>query len=156
LNGTTNTKGEYRFSEVEYSFAGLTAKVIVKKNGYEEKWSDITSDLMTGKDNPERQFLVYIKKTCTMVGTWVQETEGGIPTTSWTITADGKAREVGGGNATGTATFTGRKLHIEWTTRDGYAGYYEWNLDEDCTSGKGNLVFTKTGVGTHKSNVKRR
>jgi hypothetical protein len=58
----TNAKGEFRFSDVEYSFAGLTAKVKVSKDGYEEKWSDITADLMEGVDNPERQFLVYLKK----------------------------------------------------------------------------------------------
>ena len=62
LKGSTNAQGEYRFSDVEYSFAGTTSRVVVKKTGYEEKWSDITSDLMTGKDNAERQFLVYIKK----------------------------------------------------------------------------------------------
>ena len=110
---------------------------------------------MTGKDNPERQFLVYIKKACTMVGIWQQTTEHGVPTTRWTIGADGKAQESGGGNAKGIATFSGRKLQIKWTTEDNYAGYYEWDLDEGCTSGKGNLVFTKSGVGTHKSTVKR-
>lgn len=68
MKGNTNTKGEYRFSDVEYSFKGTTSKVIVKKKGYDEKWSDITSDLMTGKDNPERQFLIYIKKNKTVCG----------------------------------------------------------------------------------------
>lgn len=61
-SGNTNAKGEVRLSDLEYSFQGLTARVVVTKPGYEEKWSDITADLMTGKDNPERQFLIYLKK----------------------------------------------------------------------------------------------
>lgn len=62
MKGSTNATGEYRFTDMEYSFQGTTAKVIVTMTGYEEKWSDITSDLMTGKDNPERHFLIYLKK----------------------------------------------------------------------------------------------
>lgn len=81
MKGTTNTLGEYRFSDVEYSFKGTTSKVIIKKTGYEEKWSDITSDLMTGKDNPERQFLVYIKKQSTAAN-WAGTYEGN---TSWGV-----------------------------------------------------------------------
>ena len=81
MKGTTNTQGEYRFSDVEYSFKGTTSKVIIKKTGYEEKWSDITSDLMTGKDNPERQFLVYIKKQSTAAN-WAGTYEGN---TSWGV-----------------------------------------------------------------------
>lgn len=81
MKGTTNTQGEYRFSDVEYSFKGTTSKVIIKKTGYEEKWSDITSDLMTGKDNPERQFLVYIKKQ-SGAANWAGTYEGN---TSWGV-----------------------------------------------------------------------
>jgi hypothetical protein len=64
--GTTSASGEVRFSDMEYSFQGTTARVKVTKRGYEEKWSDITADLMTGKDNPERQFLIYLKKDKTV------------------------------------------------------------------------------------------
>lgn len=77
MKGSTNAQGEYRFSDEEYSFKGLTAKIIVKKTGYEEKWSDITEDLMTGKDNPERQFLVYIKNKGGLPKV-INECEGGI------------------------------------------------------------------------------
>jgi hypothetical protein len=62
MKGTTNAMGECRFSDVEYGFSGTTARVTVTKTGYDEKWSDITSDLMTGQDNAERQYLVYLKK----------------------------------------------------------------------------------------------
>lgn len=154
VKGVTGTNGLTKLNVPESGFKGTTLRVVVTKTGYEEKWSDIDAELMTGK-GVARKFLVYIKKPCTMVGIWEQQTEHGVPTTKWTITADGKAQESGGGNATGIATFTGRKLHIKWTTKDNYAGYYEWDLDEGCTSGKGNLVFTKSGVGTHKSTVKR-
>ncbi len=77
MKGITNAKGEYRFSDVEYSFAGTTSKVIVKKTGYEEKWSDITSELMTGNDNPERQFLVNIRRKGGLPKV-INECEGGI------------------------------------------------------------------------------
>lgn len=153
VKGVTGTNGLAQLKVPESGFKGTTSRVVVTKTGYEEKWSDIDAELMTGK-GAARKFLVYIKKPCTMVGTWEQSTEHGIPTTKWTITADGKAKESGGGNAKGDATFTGGKLRIVWTTNDNYAGYYEWDL-EDCKSGNGNLVFTKSGVGTHKSTVKR-
>lgn len=79
MEGKTNAKGEYRFSDVEYSFKGTTSRVIVKKTpGYEEKWSDITEDLMTGKDNPERQFLIYIKRKDGQLPKVINECEGGI------------------------------------------------------------------------------
>jgi hypothetical protein len=68
-SGKTNAKGEVKFTDMEYSYQGTTARVVVTKPEYEEKWSDITSDLMTGKDNPERQFLVYLKKDKKSVGT---------------------------------------------------------------------------------------
>lgn len=76
--GTTGATGEFRFSDVEYSFGGLTARVKASKTGYEEKWSDLTADLMTGKDNPERQFLVYIKNKGGAMPKVINECEGGI------------------------------------------------------------------------------
>lgn len=144
LKGITNAKGEFRFSEVEYSFAGLTAKVIVKKTPeYEEKWSDITADLMTGKDNPERQFLVYIKKKQEKIidigGTWnstlgavYQITQNGASFT-WTTsnkfseTAEGKITgsslsakwngnyTIGSGTASVKVNDAGRAIRIEWS-----------------------------------------
>jgi len=99
-NGTTNTQGECRLSDNEYSFAGLTAKVIVKKKGYKEKWSDITADLMTGKDNAERQFLIYISKDGD--ADWSGTYESGTP---W-----GKQVLVVSGSGTG---FTATTSHIK-------------------------------------------
>lgn len=99
------------------------------------------------------------EKACKLEGTWEQyETAGGVPETTWTITGSGNnnASEEGGGNATGTATLDGRKLKIVWTTKAGWAGYYEWELKEDCNFGEGKLEFTAVGEGTRTSKVKRK
>jgi len=61
-DGVTNKNGEATFTAESY--AGVTARVIVTHKDYKEKWSDITSDLMTAKDNSERNFLVFMKKDC--------------------------------------------------------------------------------------------
>ncbi len=90
---------------------------------------------------------------CTMEGTWSQNTPG-VAATVWHITKDGKATETGGGYAEGTATLSGRTLHINWHTNNGYAGYYQWDLTTDCTSGTGNLVFSAGGKGSHASTVR--
>jgi hypothetical protein len=89
MNGTTNAQGECRLSDNEYSFAGLTANVIVKKKGYKEKWSDITADLMTGKDNAERQFLIYLKKDSD--GDWSGTYESGTPWGKQVLVVSGQA-----------------------------------------------------------------
>jgi hypothetical protein len=57
---------------------------------------------------------------------------------------------------TGTATLKGKKLRIDWKTESkGFSGTYEWQLNSDCNSGQGELVFQSGGVGTRKSTVKR-
>ncbi len=85
--------------------------------------------------------------TCSMVGNWKQETPG-IPFTQWTITADGTAKERGGGNVSGKASLSGRTLRIDWSHSNGWSGYYEWELEPDCKSGSGKLKFNSGRTDT--------
>jgi hypothetical protein len=82
---------------------------------------------------------------CQLAGSWSQTTTD-VGSTTWAITADGKAQEHGIGNASGTASLSGNVLTITWTTSDGYAGVYRWTLDEQC-GGSGTLTFTKVAPG---------
>lgn len=75
-NGSTNSNGECRFSDMEYSYRETTSRVKVSKTGYQEAWSDITGDLMTGQDNSERQFLIYMKKKAGEDDDWSGNWEG--------------------------------------------------------------------------------
>jgi hypothetical protein len=80
-------------------------------------------------------------------------------TSTWEIDDTGNAFEskvLLGPPTTGAATVKGHKLRIDWQTESkGYSGYYEWQLNSDCNSGQGELVFQSGGVGTRKSTVKR-
>ncbi|MGH9906095.1 MAG: WSC domain-containing protein, partial [Pyrinomonadaceae bacterium] len=53
-------------------------------------------------------------KGCTLAGSWAQKAEG-IGSSVWTITNTGEARELGLGNAKGTAALAGNSLRIDWT-----------------------------------------
>jgi peptidoglycan hydrolase-like protein with peptidoglycan-binding domain len=83
--------------------------------------------------------------TCHLAGSWSQTTEQ-VGSTTWSITADGRAQESGLGNASGTATLSGGVLTITWTTTNGYAGVYRWTLNTQC-GGTGTLKFDKTAPG---------
>lgn len=78
--------------------------------------------------------------TCSFVGRWTHNTPG-IGSTYWDATADGKAKETGIGNASGNAKMFGRTLRIDWSHPNGWSGYYEWMLDEKCSTGTGFLQF---------------
>jgi hypothetical protein len=68
--GTTNAKGEFKFTDMEYGYGG-TGKVIVTHPDYEEKWSNIPGELMTAKDMDVRRFVVFVSKNArTFAGTW--------------------------------------------------------------------------------------
>lgn len=121
--------------------------------GQNDNQSTGTRDQQGGNTNSDRNR--GTSGQCTMEGTWSQNTPG-VAATEWHITKDGKATETGGGYAKGTATLSGRTLHINWQTDNGYAGYYQWGLTTDCTSGTGNLVFSAGGKGSHDSTVRRR
>lgn len=92
---------------------------------------------------------------CALAGTWSHSTSG-VGSSSWTITDSGMATESGLGGATGTASLSGKNLRIDWKTSNGWSGFYEWNLDSDCRSGDGKLVFQSGGSGTRTSSVSRR
>jgi hypothetical protein len=87
--------------------------------------------------------------TCHLAGTWSQTTTD-VGSTTWVITADGKAQEYGIGNASGTATLAGNVLTITWTTSNGYAGVYKWTLGANC-SGTGTLTFTAVAPGDQRA-----
>jgi hypothetical protein len=90
-------------------------------------------------------------------GAWVNKLDW--LTTTWTLTPSGtnryEARETGGCNASGQASFTGSSLRIEWTCPAGYSGTYEWTLDATCSGGQGRLVYKTGATGTHVSNLAR-
>ncbi len=94
--------------------------------------------------------------SCTLAGTWSHSTSGGVGSSSWTITNAGRATETGLGGAVGTASLAGKTLRIDWKTSNGYSGFYEWNLDSNCSSGSGKLVFLSGSSGTRTSSVSRR
>jgi len=88
-------------------------------------------------------------------------------TSTWNITKKAGAKghsyeatESGCGNAHAkTVTFTGKQLRIDWSISSACEGYYYWNLDPACKSGKGRLVFTSTTgqcKGSFESNVERK
>jgi hypothetical protein len=123
------------------------AELANKKNEIDKQLASHRNNLIAlGCDQPAG--------ACTLAGTWVHITEG-IGTTTWTITSDGNATEEGKGYAEGKATLKGNTLHIEWQTKNGYSGYYEWRLNSNCSSDDGELVFKSGGTGTHKSTVKK-
>lgn len=82
-----------------------------------------------------------------IIGTWRQNTPN-VGESDWKIGTrdDGThfAREVGLGNATGTATLKGNTLTIHWKSGD-YSGFYEWELTG--TTGKGRMCYTKYPAG---------
>jgi hypothetical protein len=78
--------------------------------------------------------------TCFAEGVWSNTAEGRGSST-WTIAADGKARESGMGNAQGTAVLSGDTLTITWRT-GAVAGVYEIDVFADCSGGDGTLRFT--------------
>jgi hypothetical protein len=84
--------------------------------------------------------------TCQLAGSWPQTTEK-IGSSTWSITADGKAQEGGLGGASGTATLSDGVLTITWkTSDDAYEGVYRWTLDAQC-AGTGTLTWTKKPEG---------
>jgi hypothetical protein len=95
---------------------------------------------------------------CRLFGSWEQTTEQ-VGSTTWVIDEKGNATERGIGNATGHATLANNVLTIDWTTSNGYAGTYRWDLNASC-GGTGELTFTKVGQGddrkgkSYKSTVK--
>jgi hypothetical protein len=48
--------------DMEYGYEGTTGRVMVTHKDYQEKWSDITADLMTAKDRDDRRFVVFVKR----------------------------------------------------------------------------------------------
>jgi len=101
-------------------------------------------------------------------GAWVHRAiKPDCNTSTWHITKKAGAKghsyeatESGCGNAHAkTVTFTGKQLRIDWSISSACEGYYYWNLDPACKSGKGRLVFTSTTgqcKGSFESNVERK
>jgi hypothetical protein len=78
-------------------------------------------------------------------GSWTNKLTGGGAST-WTFTPlpGGRydAREVGMGNARGTAVLKGNHLHIDFTTAD-VVGAYDVDLDAAGTNGAGQVSFSQ-------------
>jgi hypothetical protein len=73
-------------------------------------------------------------------------------TETWTFTRSGsntyRAQERGFGNASGTATVTGKMIRIDYMTQDGkIKGYYEVNLSGDGNSADGRYVDSQPASG---------
>lgn len=95
---------------------------------------------------------------CDAAGRWNFQIDGEVSSV-YTLTAQGynryTASESGMGNATGTATLTGTRLRIDWTTSGGWAGYNTFELDATCNSGEGSVVFTGGGTGQKRARIQR-
>ena len=91
---------------------------------------------------------------CKLEGSWKQDTPG-VGSTVWGIKSNGIADEIGIGFAKGKAYLSGNVLHIDWQTKTGYSGYYEWTLDDNCSNGKGKLVFKTGRTDSLSSTVKK-
>ncbi len=148
----TDQIGEARFTVN----AGDQIKIIARLKGYKEKWSDIPVELLQPRLD-ERRFTVYLElEACKLEGIWTQDTPG-VGSTDWEIKSDGTATETGIGYAKGIAKLSkDNVLHIDWQTKTGYSGYYEWTLDQNCKSTKGKLVFKTGRTDSLNSTVKRK
>jgi hypothetical protein len=79
-------------------------------------------------------------------GSWTQTHSAG--TSTWVLARTGtgtyQAEEHGLGNAKGTASLNGKTLRIDFRTAHAspFVGYYLWDLDPGCTSGKGKVYQT--------------
>lgn len=82
---------------------------------------------------------------CHLAGSWSQSTPN-VGSSTWVITADGRAQEHGLGNARGTATLGSNELTINWAISENFQGVYRWSLRADC-SGTGTLTYTKVAPG---------
>lgn len=147
--GSTNGKGECRFSDMEYSYKETTARVKVSKTGYQDAWSDITGELMTGQDNSERQFLIYMKKKAGSEGDWSGNYEGNSAWGKHTVQVSGSGTSFSAntihaknngftdkGQISG-CTAEGEKLKCRWTEQ------YE-DADKRI-SRKGTVTLSKSG-----------
>jgi len=94
---------------------------------------------------------------CNVSGTW-RHTTSGVGQALWIFTPLGggryTAREQGLDNATGTAVVAGYHVRVDWRTGR-FAGFYEWDLNPECTLGSGRLVVTAGGSGTYGSRLER-
>jgi hypothetical protein len=95
---------------------------------------------------------------CDVLGVWRHKTEG-VGEAMWVITrrSDGslQAKERGLGNATGTAVIDGNRLRIGWRISSGVEGVYEWELNRDCLSGSGRVVYSRGASGSRGSTIVR-
>jgi hypothetical protein len=90
------------------------------------------------------------RTACGLKGSWTQTTDQ-VGTTTWVITAGGKATE--GSTAEGKATLSGKELTITWkSTRSKYEGVYHWTLNENC-AGSGTLHFTQKDQGDTRQDL---
>lgn len=95
---------------------------------------------------------------CSAEGSWINTTpDVGTSTITVVKQPDGSltATEAGMANFAGAVKVDGSLLHVDFKTASGYAGWYEWTLDQTCSAGSGKLVFTAGGQGEHASSVKR-
>jgi hypothetical protein len=109
---------------------------------------------VTAAAKPAQPPTQALARGCALAGTWAQTAEG-LGSSTWTISSSGEARESGLGNAKGTAALAGKTLRIDWSHPNGWSGFYEWNLQPNCNSGSGKVVFKSGGSGTRISTVTR-
>lgn len=92
----------------------------------------------------------------TAAGDW-KSVVPGMGSSVWRLKGSGgflDATESGWGNATGNAQFSRGRLRIDFQVNN-VTGFYDWELEADCRSGKGWLEYTKGMSGRHPSTVSR-
>ncbi len=94
---------------------------------------------------PARQAAPLGFADCVAEGVWANTVEG-LSSSTWTIDADGKARESGMGGVRGEASLSGSTLTIDWDA-GAYAGVYEIDLDPGCATGEGTMTWTRAPGG---------
>ena len=126
-------------------------ELLAKKNETNKQLASHRTNLIAlGCDNQIGQ----LSGACKLEASWTQDTPG-VGSTTWEIKSDGTADEKGIGYAKGKANIKGNVLHIDWKTNTGYSGYYEWKLGDDCSNGKGRLVFKTGRTDSLSSTVKK-
>jgi len=110
------------------------------------------------RTSPGEQLVRQTPLDCALQGRWkIQTPNVGDVVLIIAAPHDGAnhVAQEGSSNFEGTAEMRGKTLEILFHTGTSQGGYYEWTLDDACSSGEGKLVITAGGHAEHASTLKR-